>query len=57
MLRPPLHNMNLATGLGTLYTAAYRPAEGRVTYVWPGDSPWEQSFAAFQPGTKAVTLG
>lgn len=24
---------------------------------WPGSRPWDQSFAAFQPGTKTVTLG
>jgi hypothetical protein len=36
LLRPPLYNGGLTSGLGTLYTAAYRPAEGRVSYVWPG---------------------
>lgn len=57
MLRPPLHTIDLSSGLGTLYTAAYRTAEGRVSYRWPGSEPWEQSFAAFQPGAKTVTLG
>lgn len=57
MLRSPLYNFDLATGVGTLYTAAYRPAEGRASYLWPGTPPWDQSFAAFQPGTKTVTLG
>jgi predicted choloylglycine hydrolase len=56
MLRSPLYNFDLASGLGTLYTAAYRPSEGRVSYRWPDTPPWEQSFAAFQPGTKTVTL-
>jgi predicted choloylglycine hydrolase len=57
LLRPPLYNVDLASGLGTLYTAAYRPAEGRVSYLWPGGQHWDQSFAAFQPGSKSVTTG
>lgn len=57
LLRPPLHNVDLTTGLGTLYTAAYRPAEGRVSYIWPAGQRWEQSFAAFQPGRRSVTTG
>jgi predicted choloylglycine hydrolase len=57
LLRPPVYNTDLGSGLGTLCTAAYRPAEGRVSYVWPGGRRWEQSFDAFQPGTKTVTVG
>lgn len=57
MLRPPLYNFDLTSGLGTLYTAAYRPAEGRVSYIWPKGQRWEQSFAAFTPGTKTVAVG
>jgi len=57
MLRPPLYNFDLTSGLGTLYTAAYRPAEGRVSYIWPESQRWEQSFAAFTPGTKTVAVG
>ncbi|MFD5874845.1 C45 family autoproteolytic acyltransferase/hydolase [Streptomyces sp. NPDC060322] len=56
MLRPPLYQYSYDEGLGTMYTAAYRPGEGRVTYLWPGES-WEQSFAAFVPGARTVTLG
>ncbi len=33
----------------TLYTAVYRPAEGRVDYIWPGKR-WCQSFADFRVG-------
>ncbi|PDT82561.1 C45 family autoproteolytic acyltransferase/hydolase [Sinorhizobium sp. BJ1] len=33
----------------TLYTAVYRPAEGRVDYIWPGKS-WCQSFNDFRVG-------
>jgi predicted choloylglycine hydrolase len=57
LLRPPLYNVDLTSGLGTLYTAAYRPDEGRVSYIWPGGQRWEQSFAAFQPGRRTVTTG
>lgn len=56
MLKPPLYQLNYDGGLGTVYTARYRPVEGRVTYSWPGES-WEQSFADFDEGTRIVTLG
>ncbi|MEV5710788.1 C45 family peptidase [Actinoallomurus sp. NPDC052274] len=56
MLRPPLYQTAYETGQGTVYTAHYRPAEGRVTYHWPGAS-WEQSFDDFTPGRRTVTLG
>lgn len=32
MLRPPLYQSAYDEGLGTVYTARYRPSEGRVTY-------------------------
>lgn len=56
MLTPPLYQYAYDEGLGTVYTAHYRPSEGRVTYHWPGES-WEQSFAGFAPGSRAVLLG
>jgi predicted choloylglycine hydrolase len=56
MLRPPLYQCAYDEWLGTVYTAQYRPAEGRVTYHWPGKS-WEHSFAGFSPGSRTVTLG
>ncbi|MEJ3749847.1 C45 family peptidase [Actinomycetes bacterium KLBMP 9797] len=55
LLRPPLYQTAYAEGMGTLYTAAYRPAEGRVTYAWPG-ARREQSFAEFTPGEWTVTV-
>ncbi|MFI9230841.1 C45 family autoproteolytic acyltransferase/hydolase [Streptomyces rimosus] len=55
MLKPPLYRAVDEQGLGTLYTARYRPAEGRVTYYWPGES-WQQSFGDFVPGSRTVTL-
>ena len=42
-LRPPLHNTEYAQGFGTMYTAAYRPSDGVVDYVWPG-STWRRGF-------------
>ncbi|TPQ24031.1 C45 family autoproteolytic acyltransferase/hydolase [Streptomyces sporangiiformans] len=56
MLKPPLYQSAYDKGMGTVYTAAYRPSEGRVTYHWPTES-WEQSFTAFAAGTRTVTIG
>jgi predicted choloylglycine hydrolase len=42
-LQPPLHNTAYAEGFGTMYTAAYRPKDGVVDYVWPG-STWRRGF-------------
>ncbi|WP_030861454.1 C45 family autoproteolytic acyltransferase/hydolase [Streptomyces sp. NRRL S-37] len=56
MLEPPLYQYAYDEGLGTLYTAHYRPAEGRVTYHWPSET-WEQSFDDFAPGSRTIPLG
>ncbi|MEV0276463.1 C45 family peptidase [Streptomyces sp. NPDC050610] len=56
MLEPPLYQFAYDKGLGTVYTADYRPTEGRVVYHWPG-AAWEQSFGAFAPGERTVALG
>jgi predicted choloylglycine hydrolase len=50
-LEPPLHNTAYAQGFGTIYTAAYFPAEGRVEYRWPG-VVWRQSFDRFVESTQ-----
>jgi predicted choloylglycine hydrolase len=42
-LEPPLYNTAYADGFGTMYTAAYRPNDGVVDYVWPG-STWRRGF-------------
>ena len=34
-LMPPLYSLAHDVGRGTVYTAAYDPAEGDITYVWP----------------------
>jgi predicted choloylglycine hydrolase len=36
MLTPPLLARQWEEGFATLFTAAYRPAEGTLTYHWPG---------------------
>ncbi|MDX0752754.1 peptidase C45 [Sinorhizobium medicae] len=46
-LQPPLYSMRLPQP--TLYTAVYRPAEGRVDYIWPGNH-WSQGFDGFETG-------
>ena len=43
---PPLYRTEFGSGLGTLYTAAYFPAEGRAEYRWPGHCV-TQSFENF----------
>jgi predicted choloylglycine hydrolase len=54
-LEPPLYSTDYDDGFGTLYTAAYRPADGAVEYRWPGLS-WRQSCDAFEEGIRAVRL-
>lgn len=46
-LQPPLHVRG--TVAPTVYTAVYRPAQGRVAYLWPGKL-WRQSLGGFRPG-------
>jgi len=41
---PPLYSRRI--GFTTVYTAVYRPAEGRVDYLWPGKR-WSQRFDRF----------
>jgi predicted choloylglycine hydrolase len=54
-LEPPLHSTAHEQGFGTIYTAAYEPARGRVEYRWP-DAAWEQSFERFASGRRTVRL-
>ncbi|MCZ4092459.1 C45 family autoproteolytic acyltransferase/hydolase [Sinorhizobium psoraleae] len=46
-LEPPLYSARGPSP--TLYTAVYRPAEGRVDYIWPGKR-WPQGFDSFGTG-------
>jgi predicted choloylglycine hydrolase len=54
-LEAPLHNTGYAHGFGTVYTAAYFPAEGRAEYRWPGFT-WHQSLEDFREGTHTETF-
>jgi predicted choloylglycine hydrolase len=45
-LRSPLFSTAYDSGFGTLYTAAYRPAEGSVDFRWPSFT-WRLGFDAF----------
>ena len=54
-LEPPLRSTQYAAGFGTLYTAAYHPAEGRAEFSWPGSS-WELSLDDFQEGSRTARI-
>jgi predicted choloylglycine hydrolase len=45
-LTPPLYRSAFASGVGTLYTAAYDPVAGRADYYWPGHTS-SLSFESF----------
>jgi predicted choloylglycine hydrolase len=51
---PPLYSRHI--GFTTVYTAVYRPAEGRVDYLWPGRC-WTQSFGHFDEGSYTHAYG
>lgn len=52
-LRPPLYAAGNTRGYGTLYTAAYRPAEGELRLHWPG-TEWRLSLDAFAPERRVI---
>jgi predicted choloylglycine hydrolase len=52
-MRRPLYRPVSEVGWGTLYTAAYRPAEGVMDLCWP-QQRWRQSLAAFAEGERVV---
>jgi predicted choloylglycine hydrolase len=54
-LEPPLYSMAFSRGFGTIYTAAYFPAEGRAEYRWP-DHTWSHSFGDFAAGEHTQTF-
>jgi predicted choloylglycine hydrolase len=53
-LEPPLYSRWIQSP--TVYTAVYRPAEGRVDHLWPGASR-SQSFDRFEPGAYTHDYG
>jgi predicted choloylglycine hydrolase len=54
-LEPPLRSAAYESGMGTLYTAVYRPERGSAEYRWPGVA-WEHSFDGFHEGTRTIPL-
>ncbi len=53
-LQPPLYSRAYDRGFGTLYTAAYWPRKGEMTYLWPRGS-WKFSFKSFKDGEKTTS--
>ncbi|MDH4112173.1 MAG: C45 family autoproteolytic acyltransferase/hydrolase [Actinomycetota bacterium] len=53
-LVPPLYSLAHDVGRGTVYTAAYDPTEGDITYVWP-TSRVGLRFDSFTDGEHEVT--
>lgn len=53
-LEAPLYSRR--SSFTTAYTAVYRPAEGRVDYVWPGNI-WQHSFDRFEAGEYTHDFG
>lgn len=51
---PPLYSRKAA--FTTAYTAVYRPAAGRVDYLWPGRR-WSQRFDRFEEGAYTHDYG
>ncbi len=53
-LAPPLYSRTAR--FTTVYTAVYRPAAGRVDYIWPGRI-WSQAVGRFVPGSYTHDYG
>lgn len=54
-LRPPLYSTAFGQGFGTLYTAAYRPAQGLLDIHWPG-SVWHQGLDGFTESGRSIRV-
>jgi hypothetical protein len=53
-LKPPLYSLAFAQGFGTLYTAVYHPARGRMALHWPG-AEWSFGLDGFEEGARRIT--
>ena len=53
LLQPPLFQAAYLRGYGTLYSAVYRPQNGQVELLWPGQQ-WAQSVDQFAPGQRDI---
>lgn len=56
-LQPPIYRTRYERAFGTLYTAAYQPADLAIEYRWPNASTLQQSFSEFREGQKTICLG
>jgi hypothetical protein len=54
-LEPPVYSVAYRSGMGTLYTAVYRPGSGSVEHRCPGVA-WEHSFERVHEGRRAIRL-
>lgn len=54
-LEPPVFSSRHELGLGTLYTAVYRPAARRVSYLWPTER-WDVGFDESLAGSLEITF-
>ena len=54
-LEPPVYSVAYGSGMGTLYTAVYKPGSGSVEYRWPGVA-WDHSFERIREGSRAIRL-
>ena len=54
-LRPPLHRSLVESTWGTVYTAAYEPATGAMTLLWPDDR-WTLSVHGTETGVRPRTV-
>lgn len=52
-LKKPLYNTMFKEGFGTLFTAVYKPAEGKTEMRWPGEKV-TQTFDNFQEQYKLI---
>jgi predicted choloylglycine hydrolase len=55
-LEPPLYSTHWEKGVGTVYTALYRPAQGTLSLLWPRQKPWRKSLRHFVQDTRFVTF-
>ena len=55
-LAPPLHTAVVERNFGTLYTAAYWPAEGAMSLLWPGER-LDQSMDSFTEAERPRSYG
>lgn len=52
-LQPPVFSHKIHAGIGTLYTAVYRPATRQVSFLWPNHR-WDAGIQGPLTGTLAV---